>query len=433
MSTTVPGSSVDLDVIEERRQREERPAPAAVEVKPKRERLLALDVFRGLTIAGMLLVNNPGTWSAIYPPLEHAPWNGWTPTDLIFPFFLFIAGVTTHLSLEARRARGDDDGALRRQIIRRGLLIFLIGFLVNGFPFFTWGQVTGVADPTFLQRVVDRLYHWRIMGVLQRIGLAYMCAGLLAFRKPVKQQVAIIAVLLFGYWFAMTLIPVPGTGVLGQLANGQPGTTFASWTDRLLLDWSRFGLGNHIWVGGVTYDPEGFFSTIPAIGTAMLGNLAGQWLGTKRSLSDRLNGMFAVGALGMMTGLMWNWSFPINKGIWTSSYVVFCAGMAAMAIATIMWIVDVQNVRRWTKPFVIYGLNPMVAFAGSGVMARCIYSIFTVNYDGKPISLEAAIYRTGFASWLEPVNASLAFAFTFVLFWFGILYVMYRKNIVLKV
>src|SRR5438094_2251656 len=141
--------------------------------KRTRERLLSLDVFRGLTVAGMLLVNNPGTWSTIYPPLEHAAWNGWTPTDLIFPFFLFIAGVTTSLSLEGRRARGDDDSAIRRQIIRRGLLIFLFGFMVNGFPYFTWTPMAGVADPTFLHRVADRVYNWRIMGVLQRIGLAY--------------------------------------------------------------------------------------------------------------------------------------------------------------------------------------------------------------------------------------------------------------------
>src|SRR4029079_8889747 len=165
---------------------------------PPRERLISLDVFRGLTIAGMLLVNNPGSWGAIYPPLEHAEWNGWTPTDLIFPFFLFIAGVTTHLSLTARRERGDDESQIRRQIIRRGLLIFLFGFMVNGFPYFTWGSVTGIADPTFLQRVVDRLYHWRIMGVLQRIGLAYMLAGLLSQRRTVKQQVATIAALLYG-------------------------------------------------------------------------------------------------------------------------------------------------------------------------------------------------------------------------------------------
>ena len=205
---------------------------------------------------------------------------------------------------------------------------------------------------------------------------------------------------------------------MGQLVLGDGPRTMAAWWDRLLLDWSRFGLGNHLWVSSQTWDPEGIFSTIPAIGTAMLGNLAGQWLSVRRPLTERLNGMFAVGALGMMVGLMWNWSFPINKSLWTSSYVVFSAGMAAVAIATIMWIVDVQRIRGWTKPFVVYGMNPMVAFVGSGVMARCIYSIFTVNYDGKKISLEAAIYRSLFASWLEPVNASLAFAITFVSFWF---------------
>lgn len=402
-------------------------------VKSPRERLVSLDVFRGLTIAGMLLVNDPGSWGSIYPPLEHAAWNGWTPTDLIFPFFLFIAGVTTHLSLAARRAQGANELDIRRQIIRRGLLIFLLGFLVNGFPFFTWSSIAGVPDPSFLQRVVDRLYHWRIMGVLQRIGLAYLVAALLTQGRTIKQQVATIAVLLYGYWFAMTILPVPGSGTMGQIVLGDASRTMAAWWDRLLLDWSRFGLGNHTWVSSVTWDPEGIFSTIPAICTAMLGNLAGQWLSNKRPLEHRLNGLFAAGALGMMAGLMWNWSFPINKSLWTSSYVVFSAGMAAMAIATIMWIVDVHKIKSWTKPFVIYGMNPMVAFVGSGVMARCIYSIFTVTYDGKPTPLETAIYKGGFASWLDPVNASLAFAITFVLLWFGVLYALYRKKIFFKV
>jgi predicted acyltransferase len=435
VSTTVHGTTADFEV-ENKPATDERPAPASSQTpqaKPRRERLLALDVFRGLTVAGMLLVNDPGTWSSIYPPLEHAAWHGWTPTDLIFPFFLFIAGVTTHLSLQARRARGDDEHAIRRQIIRRGLLIFLFGFLVNGFPFFTWGSIDGIADPTFLQRVVDRLYHWRIMGVLQRIGIAYLCAALLSQGASVKAQVMKIAGLLYGYWFIMTIFPVPDTGTIGQLTLGSPEHTMAAWWDRFFLDWTRFGLGNHTWVSSKTWDPEGILSTIPAIATAMLGNLAGQWIGTKRALNDRLNGLFAAGALGMMVGLMWNWSFPINKSIWTSSYVIFCAGMAAMSIATIMWIVDVQNVKGWTKPFVIYGLNPMVAFVGSGVMARCIYSIFKVTYHGESMALQAGIYQALFASWLEPVNASLAFALTFVLFWFGVLYVLYRKNIVLKV
>jgi len=400
---------------------------------PARERLLSLDVFRGITVAGMLLVNDPGTWEAIYPPLEHAKWNGWTPTDLVFPFFLFIVGITTYLSLGARRARGDTEQAIRAQIIRRGALIFLFGLLINGFPYFTWGNVPGVADPTLLQRMGDRLLHWRALGVLQRIGIAYTVAALLTLRTTVRQQILILASILFGYWIVMTVLAVPGEGTIGALLLDEPSRTMAAWVDRLVLDWSRVGLGNHLWGSSVTWDPEGVLSTVPAIGTAMLGNLAGRWIGEKRPLSERLAGLSSVGALGMMAGLMWHWSFPINKSLWTSSYVLFSAGVAAVALSTVMWIVDFNRVRRFTKPFVVYGTNPIVAFVGSAVMARCIYSIFKVNYGGARIPLQEGIYRTLFASWLSPVNASLAFAVAFVLFWYGVLYLLHRRGIILKV
>ncbi len=401
---------------------------------PPRERLLSLDVFRGMTVAGMLLVNNPGTWSSIYPPLEHAEWNGWTPTDLIFPFFLFIAGITTYLSLSSRRARGDDEKAIRAQIIRRGALIFLFGLLVNGFPYFTWGDVTGVADPSFFVRFTDRLLHWRIMGVLQRIGVAYLCAALLTQRTTVKQQVITIASLLFGYWFVMTALPVPGEGTIGALLLNEGPRTMAAWVDRLVLDWSRWGLGNHLWASSKTWDPEGVLSTVPAICTAMIGNLAGRWIAQRHTLPERLSGLFSAGALGMMAGLMWNWVFPINKSLWTSSYVLFCGGLACVALATVMWIVDMQKWRGWTRFFVIYGLNPIVAFVGSGVMARLIYSILKVNgADGKRIALETWIYQTVYASWLAPVNASLAFAISFVMLWFCILLYLAKRDIILKV
>ena len=400
---------------------------------PPRERLLSLDVFRGMTVAGMLLVNDPGSWEHIYAPLEHAPWNGWTPTDLIFPFFLFIAGITTYLSLSARRARGDDEHAIRAQVIRRGVLIFLFGFLVNGFPYFAWGNIHGIPDPTFLQRITERLLTWRITGVLQRIGIAYLVAGLITQRTTLRQQVTIIASLLFGYWMVMTVLPVPGEGTIGALLLDTPSRTMAAWTDRTLLDWTRWGLGNHLWVGGVTWDPEGVLSTVPAICTAMLGNLAGRWIGTRRPLTERLAGLFAAGALGMMLGLMWHWVFPINKSLWTSSYTLFAAGLACVSLATVMWIVDFQKWRRWTKFFVVYGLNPMMAFVGSGVLARCIYSIFKVVKDGKRMSLQAGIYETLFTGWLSPINASLAFAVAFVLFWYGILYYMYKRDIIFKV
>ena len=408
--------------------------PVAVPNPPAtRERLLALDVFRGLTIAGMLLVNDPGSWSHIYPPLEHAEWHGWTPTDLIFPFFLFIVGVTTHLSIAARRARGDDERAIRRQVLRRGALIFLLGLLLNWFPFFQWGPIAGNASPSFLDRVVERLEVLRIMGVLQRIGIAYTVAALLTLRTSVKHQVAIVAALLFGYWFAMTLLPVPGTGILGALAINSRDGHLAAWVDRLVFDWRAYGLGNHLWVGSKTWDPEGLLSTLPAIGSAMLGVMVGRWVAQPRPLAERLNGLFAAGALAMMVGLMWNWSFPINKNIWTSSYVLFTAGMACVALATIMWIVDVHGWRRWTRFFVIYGMNPIVAFVGSGILARLLYSILKVDYRGQRVSVVEAIYRTLVGWGLEPINASLLFAVSFVLLWFGILWVLYRRNIFLKV
>jgi predicted acyltransferase len=399
-----------------------------------RERLVSLDVFRGLTVAGMLLVNDPGTWSAIYPPLRHAEWHGWTPTDLIFPFFLFIVGITTQLSITARRARGDDERAVRRQIFRRAGLIFLFGLLINGFPFFTWGDVPGNADPTIVDRIADRLQHWRIMGVLQRIALAYLISALIATRATIRTQIIVTSALLLGYWIVMTVLPVPGTnGTPGALLLDRPETTMAAFWDRFLLDWRRFGLGNHLWSGSVTWDPEGFLSTAGAVATALLGNLVGRWIGRQTPLVERVAGMFAAGALAMMLGLMWNWVFPINKGIWTSSYVLFSAGMATVALATIMWLVDLQHRRSWTRPFVIYGMNPMVAFVGSAVMARLIYSMLRVEYGGQSVSLQSWIYQTAFASWLSPMNASLAFAVAFVTFWYAVLALLYRRNIFFRV
>jgi predicted acyltransferase len=212
-----------------------------------------------------------------------------------------------------------------------------------------------------------------------------------------------------------------------------PAATMAAYWDRVFLDWSRVGLGNHLWASSVTWDPEGILSTAGAIGTALLGNVAGWWLGQQRALPDRINGLFAGGALAMMGGLMWNWVFPINKSLWTSSYVLFTAGLAAVSIGTIMWMVDVQSWRRWTKPFVIYGTNPMVAFVGSGVLARCIYTLFKVEYHGQVMPLQGALYQSLFASWLSPVNASLAFALSFVLLFYVVLSFLYRRNVVFKV
>lgn len=401
-------------------------APPARAAAPPRERLLSLDVFRGLTIAGMLLVNNPGTWSAIYPPLEHADWNGWTPTDLIFPFFLFIVGITTHLSLTARRRRGATDRDILTQIVKRGSLIVLVGLLLTGLPYHEF--VIHLPFGAQFDSVTPHLglSHWRITGVLQRIGVAYLCGALLTLRTSVKQQVAIAAALLFGYWFAMTLIPVPGQGEIGALLLHTKSATLGAWVDR-----SVFGV-NHLWVGSQTWDPEGLLSTLPAIGTCILGVLAGRWIAGERPLLERIVGLFGAGAIAMMAGLMWNWAFPINKNLWTSSFVLFTAGMAAVTLATCMWLIDVQRVKWWTFPLVVFGLNPLAAYVGEGLFSRLIYTLVRVPSGGKMIPLETSIFEHAFAPWLPARDASLAFAVTYVLLFFWLMWELYRRRIVIK-
>ncbi len=409
MTATIPGEATGIASPVGSRETPVEVATPIPQPRPQRERLLALDVFRGMTVAGMLLVNNPGSWDAIYPPLEHATWNGWTPTDLIFPFFLFIVGITTHLSLDARRRRGDDEGAIVRQIVRRGGLIILFGLLMAAFPYFPLTRFTEI----------------RIPGVLQRIGVAYLCGALLTRRTTLKQQVVILAVLLFGYWFAMTLLPVPGRG-MGALLLDDPSASLAAWLDRTIF-------GAHLWRSSRTWDPEGLLSTVPAVGTVILGVLAGRWISSPRALADRLVALFAVGSLCMVVGSMWGWSFPINKSIWTSSYVLFTAGMASVALATCIWLIDVLGLTWWTRPFRWYGMNPTIAFVGSGMMARLIYSVIVVPFRGEQAPIERVVYETMYASWLEPRNASLLFAISFVLLWALILGVLHRKRIFFKV
>lgn len=391
------------------------------------ERLLALDVFRGITVAGMLLVNNPGSWSAIYPPLTHATWHGWTPTDLIFPFFLFIVGITTALSINTWRREGGAHSELMRRVLRRGLIIIGLGLLLNAFPFYMWGTIEGFPDPTLSQRVAERFANLRFAGVLQRIGVVYLITGLLAVRTTLKQQIVLIIVLLAGYWAIMTLVPVPDSGIPGALLLDQPSRTLAAYTDRLLLG------EKHIWKSSRTWDPEGPLSTIPAIATGMLGLLAGKWLQTKRSLAERLAGLFGAGALLAVSGLMWHWVFPINKNLWTSSYVLFTAGMAAMTLATCLWLIDSLGVRRWARPFVPFGVNPMLAFVGSGIMARLMVSLIKVPVGGERWALQKWIYVRWFEPWLSPVNASLLYALVFVAFWWAILAVLHRRGIIWKV
>jgi predicted acyltransferase len=401
------------------------PLPAPL-VRPAR--LASLDIFRGMTVAAMLLVNDPGDWGAIHWPLRHAEWHGWTPTDLIFPFFLFMVGITTRLSLAHRRAEGADQVALVGQILRRSATLFLLGLFLNWFP----GLALGPEAGDWSARILDRLLHLRIPGVLQRIALAYGFVAFLTLHLSLRRQLALIPVILVAYWLLLTAVPVPGSGAVGAAAIADPSGTLAAWIDRTLFDWGP--LGNHLWDQGRTWDPEGLLSTLPALATTLLGAAAGAWLGRRDlGLDRRIAGLALAGVLGILAGLAWSGILPINKNLWTSSYVLFSAGAAALALALTMALVEQAGAVRWARPFLPFGVNPILAYVGSELMAILIYEVIPVPTPGGSIPLEAWIYRHGFLGWLDPENASLGFALLFVAVWWAILAALYRRRIILKV
>jgi predicted acyltransferase len=386
----------------------QRPVAPAVQLAPPPApepgapgRLLSLDVFRGLTIAGMLLVNNPGTWSAIYPPLEHAEWHGWTPTDLIFPFFLFIVGVAMTLSFDAQLARGASTGRVFARAAKRSAILFLLGLLLAAFPYYG----------------LD-LAHLRIPGVLQRIAVCFLFASAVVLFTRLRAQVAVAAALLLGYWALMMLVPVPGGGA-GDLSKDG---SVAAYVDRLVLT------PDHLWAQAKTWDPEGLLSTLPAIATVLLGVFAGRWIRGERTPAERAVGLFFAGNVALVLGWIWNAAFPINKNLWTSSYVVFTAGMALNGLAMCYWLVDVRGWKRWARPFTVLGMNAIAAFFLSGIFARLLGMVKVGD-----TTLKGWIFDHAFVGWLSPVDASLAFAISFVLLWWGIMEVFYRKKVFIRV
>src|SRR4030095_15035922 len=274
-------------------------------------RLLSLHVFRGLTIAGMTLVNNPGTWSSIYWPLEHAEWHGWTPTDLVFPFFLFIVGISITLAFGRRVEEGGAKRDLYLKVVRRTLIIFGLGLFLNGFPYFHLSDI-------------------RIPGVLQRIAVCYLIASLIFLTTKVRTQLLLSLAWLVGYWFLMSKIAAPGFAAGDLTKEG----SLASFVDRVVF-------GPHVWKQAKVYDPEGILSTIPAVSTTLLGVLTGHWLRTERTQFEKVAGLFVAGAVCVMIGWAWNPFFPINKALWTSSYVMFAGGLALQLLALCYWVIDI--------------------------------------------------------------------------------------------
>jgi predicted acyltransferase len=376
-------------------------------------RLLSLDVFRGITIAGMVLVNNPGTWSAIYHPLDHAEWNGWTPTDLVFPFFLFIVGISITLALGKRVETSGVDRGVYLKIVRRTLLIFGLGLFLATFPFYNFTENHWIDLSTV-----------RIMGVLQRIAVCYLFASLIFIHTNWKKQVYIAVGLLFLYWLLMTLIPVPGCDIT---TFNDKACNLAAYLDRTLLT------ENHIWRSAKVYDPEGLLSTIPALATTIAGVLCGHWLRTRRDDMEKVAGMFFFGVTLTAVGWYWGLFFPINKALWTSSYVVFTAGIALCFLGFCYWLIDIKGYKLWTKPFVIFGVNALALFVGSGVMGRLLGLIKVPGPEGARISLQSWIFTNIFLPLGEPINASLIYAVCFILLWVVLMWLLYRKKIYIKV
>jgi predicted acyltransferase len=371
----------------------------------KQDRLISLDAFRGATIALMILVNTPGTWGHVYAPLRHAQWHGCTLTDLVFPFFLFIIGVSMRFSFE--KYEFCKWGPLFKKVLWRTITIFTIGLLLNAFPFvrqdWDWS-------------------HFRIMGVLQRIALAYIMASFIVVRADIIGIVKISLGLLFGYWILLM-----GYGWYSGL------DPYALKSNLILIvDAYIFG-ENHLYGGtGISFDPEGLLSTIPSIVTVLIGFLVGTMIKTAEDHKDNTQRMAVLGALLIIFGWGWGFVFPINKQLWTSSYVLYTSGIATVVLAGLIWLVDVKGLKTWTKPFVIFGANAIFLYAASGIWVKILLKI-SFELDGKMISGYGYLYQTVFQPFAGDLNGSFLFALFHVFMFWLILAWMYRKKIFIKI
>ena len=390
------------------------------------QRVLSVAVLRGITIAFMILVNAPGDWDHLFRQLDHAPWNGWTLTDLVFPTFLFLVGASIVFSLESRAAKGDCWKTLSRHVIVRSLKILLLEFVLVFFPRMHWTNM-------------------RIYGVLTRIALCYLLAGLvmvavMKMRRRVAVLIGIVAVLLVGYWVLLRWVPVPGAGMpVRDVPLLDPNQNLASWMDRGAMAWTQHWLHTGT-LYRKTHDPEGLLSTLPAVASTLLGSLTGLWmrrpLGMRGSAGMRRMqlALAVAGVLGVLSGTVWSWWFPINKNLWTSSYVLLAAGWAALGLAALSWLVDrrEQPWPRWlrwsTWPLLVYGSNAIAAFTVSVVIVKGMLYFKIVDADGDRHSWWELTYENVFARHGSNEWTSLAFGLSFVVVCFLPVWWMWRKK-----
>ncbi|MBM4171471.1 MAG: DUF5009 domain-containing protein [Ignavibacteria bacterium] len=381
----------------------------------KPERLLSLDAFRGFTIAGMIMVNNPGSWEYVYPQLRHADWHGWTFTDFVFPFFLWIVGVTMTFSFAVRISKGDSNRKLILNVVRRSAIIFALGLFLTGFPFgFLW-------DHQFSFSTI------RIPGVLQRIAVCYLISSIIYIYTSRRGQIISIALLFLSYWLMMFYIPIPEFGA-GLFEKGK---NFAAYIDSLFLS-------GHMWRATKTWDPEGLISTIPAIATTLLGAITGDYIRkSEHSKIEKSAWMFVAGAIMLLIGAALDMWMPINKSLWTVSYSIFIGGWALCLFGIFYFLIDAKGIKTWSQPFVVYGMNAIFVYVLSGVVAKSIglwkFNVRLSDGTFSTISLKSIIMQNIFDPLFSPINSSLAFAVFFIAVMYLVVWILYKKKIFIKV
>jgi predicted acyltransferase len=381
-------------------------------VKPAR--MVSLDVLRGLTIGFMIMVNNNGDGQKAYWAMKHAAWNGFTPTDLVFPTFLFLVGISTVFSTAARMAQGASRLSIFLHTARRTAILYLLGLVVNSFPFFN-------------------LHTMRFYGVLPRIAICYFVVATLYLISPGwKDKVALIVAALVGYWLLMRFVPVPGYGLPGRdVPLLDHDGNLVAWLDRQIFS------ASHLYEG--TRDPEGLLSTIPALGTALIGLLTGLWLRTSRTLGEKARDIAIAGISGMVLGGIWNIWFPINKKLWTSSYVLFAAGLSLLLLALSIWIVDIRSQRQpdadparrsWLfMPLLVFGVNAIAVY----VLSELLPGIFENIHVSPGVNFLHWCYLAILNIVPDPAFTSLLYSFAYAGVCWIPMYVLYRKRIFIKI
>ncbi len=373
---------------------------------PFHERYLSLDVLRGLTIALMVVVNTPGSWSHLYPPFAHADWHGFTITDLVFPMFLFVVGNA--MSFSMKKLEKASQSFFLKKVFKRTFIIFLIGWILNAFPFFN-----------FIESGEMEMINWgevRFLGVLQRIALCYIMGSLILYYWGKRGAIIFSILTLLGYWAVL-------------YAFGDSEDPYSLTGNAVLkLDLLLIGAKNMYGGEGIPFEPEGILSTFPAVVNVIAGYFAGKYIQKTGNNQQTVKGLFLAGLVMVVVSLIWHLGFPINKKLWTSSYVLLTNGLGFFLIGFLMMIIELGKQRSWTYPFEVFGRNPLILYILSGVLITILFSISIGDQ-----SLKSVIYDAGFVSWLSPKNASLLFALSYTLIIWLIGLWMDKKRIYIKV